>query len=124
MSLDEKINELQQLKDQISLAEDQLKTLKGLKTAVEHDIMDILDDQGVTRAGNDVASVSISETEVPAVDPEHWEDVWQFLFKNGFTELLRRQINSRSWASLRALGVEVPHITATTVRKLSVTKPR
>lgn len=124
MKIDELISDLQQLKDQISLAEDNIKRLKERRTAVEHDIMDLLDDQGVTRAGNDMATVSISETEVPNVDSSHWDDVWNFLFENGYTEVLRRQINSKAWANLRAIGVEIPHVTVATLRKLSVTKPR
>lgn len=124
MSLDYKIAELQQLKDQISLQEDHLKRLKASKTAVEHDIMDLLDDQGVTRAGNDVATVSITESEVPNVDSAHWEDVWTFLFENGYTEVLRRQINSKAWDNLRKIGVDIPHVSVAQVRKLSMTKPR
>jgi hypothetical protein len=107
-------------REQIRKLEAQLKELKAAQRENELEVMDTLDALGVEGAKTEFATVSISSEEQPTVDPEHWPDVWEYLFNNGYTELLRRQINALPWRALKDLGVEIPHVTPFTQRKLNI----
>lgn len=121
LRLDQLISKLSHLKKDIAHLEAEAKALKGTKQKLEYQIMDLLDDYGVTKAGAAGISVAISEDTVPHVDPDHWEEVWDYLFNNGYTELLRKQLNSAPYKELIRLGIEVPHVKSATVRRLNMT---
>ena len=121
-SLHDKIDRAFYLRDEIRRFEAELKEMKAVLRHIEGDIMDLLEDGELSTAGTEKAKVSVSYTEVPSVDPNHWEDVWSFIMENGYTEVLRKQLNSTPWAELRKIGVELPHVTATQQRKLNLRK--
>ena len=121
-NVESKIDRLFHMREDIRHMEAEVKAIKATYRAIEADVMDLLQDQNLAKIGTELATVSISETDVPSVDPDHWEDVWQFLMDNGYTECLRKQLNSTPWAELRKLGVEVPYVEAATQRKLNLRK--
>jgi hypothetical protein len=121
-SLHGKIDRAFYMREDIRIREAELKESKRMLREIEADIMDLLEDQELSKVGTDTATVSMSYSEVPTVDSEHWEDVWAFLMDNGYTECLRKQLNSTPWAELRKIGVEVPYVSATTQRKLNLRK--
>lgn len=121
-NVESKINRLYHMREEIRRIEAELKAFKTTFRAIENDILDILQDGNLTKLGTDLATVSMSESKVPTVDPDHWEDVWQFIFDNGYMELMRKQLNSTPWAELHKMGIEVPHVTPTAQRKLNLRK--
>lgn len=119
-TLDQLIESLRHKTNQVRHLESELKALKNERDSVQLQVLDLLDEYGVKKAGTANATVSISEEIVPNVDPEQWEEVWKWAFEHGYTSLLRRQINSTSYRELLALGEEVPHVTPFTKRKLNL----
>lgn len=120
--LHDKIDRAFFLREEIRMREAEVKEHKRVLREIEEDIMDLLEDQELSKVGTDRATVSMSYSDMPSVDSEHWEDVWHYLMSNGYTEVLRKQLNSSSWNELRKMGIEVPYVTATTVRKLNLRK--
>lgn len=108
--MNDDIDALFYTREEVRRLEAELKGLKARQTELEHRVLDKMDAQGLQKAGTDLANVSVSTEEMPTVDPEHWEDVWNFVFENGYLELLRRQINSTSYRELKKLGVEIPYV--------------
>jgi hypothetical protein len=120
VTMDELINHANALRLQVKNLRAEADALDKSLTKVEGVIMARMDDQGLTTSGTDRATVSISEEVLPQVDPAHWEEVWKHLFENGYTELMRKQLNSTSYRELLALGAEIPFVSPFTKRKLNV----
>lgn len=119
VTLDELITMLSETRAEIKAAEEAIKPMSKRKIVIEQKIMDKMADQGLLKAGGDKASVSIKEEMVPSVDPEHWEDVWQYLFNNGYTSLLYRRLLGSGWKELVQNGEEIPHVSAQIIKKLN-----
>ena len=119
LTLDELITMLAEQRAEITAIEKQVKKLKSIRHKTEFKIMDAMAAQGLQKAGGDSATVSVKEEVVPVVDPEHWEDVWQYLFENGLTSLLYRRLLSSGWKELENLGESIPHVTGQTITKLN-----
>jgi hypothetical protein len=120
LELDFYITRMVERREQMRLLEAQLKDLKAEQNNDENIIFTALDELGVQKAGGTYGTVSISEEEVPTIDSEHWNDVWDYLFNNGYTELLRKQINATPWKELKNQGVEIPYVSTFTKRKLNL----
>jgi hypothetical protein len=121
-TLEDLINRAFAMRESVRVHEAQGKEMKKILTALENDILDILEDQGVTKMGTSLATVSVSEQLSPTVDPLHWPEVFQYLFDNGYLELIRKQLNSGAWKELLQQGIEVPHVTPFLGRKLNMVK--
>lgn len=121
-TLESQIDSLYFMREQVRDLEEQVKTIKKVMSTLEKDILDTLEDQGLTKMGTNVATVSVSTNLSPTVDPEHWPDVFNYLFANGYIEVLRKQLNSGPWQELLKLGIEVPHVTPFEGKKLNLRK--
>ena len=119
-TIEHRIKRLRYLREDIKRLEEEVKALKASKRDLELDVMDHMEEQGVTKLGTDFATVSISETEMPTVDSEHWPEVFAYLFENDYLEVMRRQLNSGAWAELKKMGIDVPHVTTFVNKKLNL----
>jgi hypothetical protein len=97
-----------------------LEELAAEYAAEEARVLSQMTDDGVQTVGTANATVSRSEEDMPTVDAAHWEDVFKWIYDNGFFELFRKQLNAAPWRELIGLGEEIPHVTAFTKEKLSL----
>lgn len=122
VTIEERIDRLFYLREDIRRLEAEVKALKGMKTTLEHDILDYMEDEGLAKLGSELATVSVSITERPTVDSEQWPEVFRFLFENDLLEVLRKQLNSGPWEELKKQGVEIPHVSTFEDKKLNLRK--
>lgn len=120
MTINDKLRRMRFLRDDIRRVEAELKGLKGMFAALQTDVLDDMDAQGLTKISNEYATAFVKEEELPSVDSEHWPDVWRFLFEHGYLEVLRKQLNSTAWRELVKLGIDVPYVSTTTKRSLNL----
>jgi hypothetical protein len=121
MSLNDKITRMKSLRDSYRHLDAESKALKEEYKEIEALVMAVLYETEMTNAGNDVASVSMSEEDVPSVDAVHWEEVREWLVENDYNECFPKKLNSAPVRELWNMGVEIPHVTRFTKRKLSLT---
>lgn len=122
MSLDEKITRMHYLRNDFRRLDAETKALKDEFKRLEDEVIQELVDTGMTRAGNAVATVSLSEEDLPSVDPEQWDELQEYLMENGYTECIPRRLNSAPVRALWQMGIELPGVSRYTKRKLSLTK--
>jgi len=120
MTLDQVIDKLKYIRKDLTHLEAEIKAKKAERSFLEQMAMDLLDSQGLTKGGKGATTISISEEIVPHVDKDYWQEVWTYLFSHGYTDLLRKQINSAPFRELITLGEEIPHVTPVTIRKLNM----
>lgn len=109
--LDQLIFKLKMAKKDLAHAEAEAKALRGTKNSLEMQLLEAMDELGLKQAGSSHGMVSLADETLPTVDKDRWEEVWTFIFQNGYLELLRRQLNSTAFKELQQLGVEIPGVT-------------
>lgn len=119
-TLQERIDSVKYMRDELRLLESQRKALESACRQKEAEIIEILEEQGLQKMATDFATVSISTATHPRVNPEHWPDVWEFIWENGLFELLRKQLNSGAFRELQSLGMELPYVEPEEVKRLNV----
>jgi hypothetical protein len=96
----------------------QLKELNKQKSELDWNLIQTLDQQGQTKAANDVASVAVREEVVPQV--ENWEQFFEWLAETRNFEVLQRRLSSTACRELWALGVAIPGVTPRELRKIAI----
>lgn len=120
MKLNDKISRMKSLRDTYRMLDADAKALKEEYKLLEEEVIAELVDTEMTKAGNEVASVSLSEEDLPTVDPVQWEELREWIIENDYNELFPKKINSAPWRELVKMGVEIPFVTPYTKRKLSL----
>lgn len=121
LDLNETLTRMKRLRDEYRHLDAEAKALKESYRDLEQQVIQHLSDAEMTKAGNDVAVVSLSEEDVPSVDPERWEDVRSYLIVNGYTDCLPKKLNAAPVRELWAMGINIPHVQPFTKKKLSLT---
>lgn len=113
------VTELFELKTQIKAIEE--REIKGLKERVK-----VLESRlfanlevGEQLAFAGIGSVSIKEEIQPSVDD--WDKVYEYVVENAAWYLLKRSINAAPFREAHNMGIGIPGVSPTTVRKLSAT---
>lgn len=120
LTLEEEINQMNARRGEISKLEAMAKALKSVNREAEHRIIQKMEELGLKKSATSTTSVSISENVVPQVDPEHWPEVFETIYKRGYWELFRKQLNSGPFKELLAMGEEIPHVQPATLKKLNI----
>ena len=121
-SINDLIADLSKCNEQLSEINVEVARYKKQREVLQAKIFAAMDEAGLTTAGNGAYKVSINEEVVPKVDPEHWEDVYNYLFENGMTSMLYRRLLANVWQEAKEAGEDIPHVTTTSVKKLSIRK--
>lgn len=116
----------------IGKAIDRLHTLKEQKKAMEavlaakvteiseceREIMGMLDDSELDRAGGTLASVSISKSTKPMV--ESWQDFYDYIRETGQFQLLDRRPSATGCREIFDAGNHIPGVVPGVFRKLNI----
>lgn len=54
-------------------------------------------------------------------DPEHWQDIFNWIAFNDQWHLVRRQLNSTGVKEMATAGIEIPFVEVVELEKLAVT---
>lgn len=109
LNLDQMMARGREIRDQIELIQEDLKKLTEEKDALDASIMERMEEQGITRTGNDFANVSISTTEFANV--EDWDALYSFVKEHDAFHLLQRRVASKAALEYKVAGEELPGIT-------------
>ena len=122
--LEDKIDKLYAARKDISEWNALVSDLKEEIKTLELEVVDSLNELGLSKAGTNTANISISSTIVPTVDSEFWTEIRQWIMDNDYDALLPRSLNQAAYRELVQMGIEVPHVESFEKMKVSVTKAR
>jgi hypothetical protein len=124
IDLEDKIDQLYALKKESTEWGALATELKDQARELENEVVEIMQDSGLKRAGTDIAQISISSQIVPTVDTEHWEELRRWIMANDYQQLVPRSLNQAAYRELANMGIEVPHVESFNKTKVSVTKSK
>ena len=96
------------------------KRLKEFRAALDQvDILLLkkLDDEGLNRTANGIASVSINEDTVP--DVSDWDALYAHVIATGDFSLIQRRVSSTAYRELLKMGEAVPGLQPRTIRRIN-----
>ena len=98
MTLDEKINNLVEVKKQIKDINDQLKGIKEREEEIARDLIQEMESVGLKRMANDNATISVATENVP--DVTDWDAFYAFILDNQAFELLHKRVSATAFREL------------------------
>lgn len=118
-----KIGELADLmyknREDRKVIDEKVKAFNTAYEALETELITALDAQKSTRGAGKHASVSISESVVPAV--KDWDALWAFIFKGKYKQLMQLRISAPAWRELCELKKPPPGVESFTKRSITLT---
>lgn len=120
MDIEAKLAEAYDLREEKRACSRKEAEIKVRLDAVLAEIADALEDQGLKKAGSGERTISVSYEDVPNVEPEYWPDVITWAVDNQFQQLLIRRLNGGAYRELKEMGMEIPHVTPYSRRKISL----
>lgn len=119
-TIDDLIKERQAVTEQLRAANNLVKQIKEQQDDLDRLLMWKMDKTGVTRVGNDDASVSIG-TDVVA-DVTDWESVYEHIQSTGDFSLIQRRVSSTAYRELLNMGENVPGMQPREIRRINFRK--
>ena len=119
-TIDDLIKERQAVTEQLRAANNLVKEIKEQQDNLDRLLMWKMDKTGVTRVGNDDASVSIG-TDVVA-DVTDWETVYEHIQSTGDFSLIQRRVSSTAYRELLNMGENVPGMQPREIRRINFRK--
>ena len=98
MTLDDKINNLIEVKKQIKDINDQLKGIKEREEEIARDLIRELEKTGLKRIANDSATISVVTENVP--DVTDWDQFYRFISEQQAFELLHKRVSATAFREL------------------------
>ena len=120
--LEERIDEMYALRQEIREWNAVVREMQDQAAFLEEETTSAMADLGLSRAGTEKVTISLSSSIVPSVDPAHWNDIRAWAIENDFQELLPRSLNQTSYRELLEIGIEIPHVQPFEKQKMSVRK--
>ena len=116
-NLDDKMNMLNDTRQQLKTLQAQEKTLKDTQNYLEAEIAADMAKQGLTQTGNDVCTISLKTETVPTV--EDWDVLHQHITDTGRFELLQKRTSATAYRELIAMEPSVPGVRSTELTKVN-----
>ena len=116
-NLDDKMNMLNDTRQQLKTLQAQEKTLKDTQNYLEAEIAADMAKQGLTQTGNDVCTISIKTEVVPTV--ENWDALWEHIFDTRQSELLQKRMSATAYRELLAMAQTVPGVRSTELTRVN-----
>ena len=116
-TIDDLIKQRAQTMRELKVAKSVVKQLKQDQDELDRLLMWKMDRSGVTRVGNNEASVSVN-TETVA-DVTDWESVYQHIQTTGDFSLIQRRISSTAYRELLNMGEAVPGLQPREIRRIN-----
>ena len=104
----ELINQRLAIRKQLADLAEQEKLLKEQEKAVDYQLRQHMEDQGLSKFSNDQATISISKQIVPQV--EDWTALHQHILDTGEFELMQRRPAVKAYRELREAGQTIPGV--------------
>ena len=116
-NLDDKMNMLNDTRQQLKTLQAQEKTLKDTQNYLEAEIAADMAKQGLTQTGNDVRTITLKTETVPTV--EDWDVLHQHISDTGRFELLQKRMSATAYRELIAMEPSVPGVRSTELTKVN-----
>ena len=116
-NLDDKMNMLNDTRQQLKTLQAQEKTLKDTQNYLEAEIAADMAKQGLTQTGNDVCTISLKTEVVPTV--EDWDVLHKHISDTGRFELLQKRMSATAYRELIAMEPSVPGVRSTELTKVN-----
>jgi len=100
--------------------ERQAKDLKGEESKLQANILEILAEQGLTKASGHSATVSVQAQTIGTVSD--WSKFEKYVYDTKRFHLFQRRISNPAYIELLELEGSVPGVDPTTLTKLSLTR--
>ena len=117
MNINELIEARSEVKDTIAGLNAQLKDVNKLKEELDYQLLNKLDEQGLSRTANDKASVSINADTVPEVTD--WDAFYSYVLEQQDFSLLQRRISSAAYKELLKLSASIPGLQPREIRRIN-----
>lgn len=111
------IDERASIKAQMDGLNKRLKEFRVALDQVDLLLLKKLDDEGLNRTANGIASVSINEDTVP--DVSDWDALYEHVIATGDFSLIQRRVSSTAYRELLKMGEAVPGLQPRTVRRIN-----
>tara|TARA_B100000575_G_C22894665_1_gene520450 strand:- start:177 stop:569 length:393 start_codon:yes stop_codon:yes gene_type:complete len=111
------IDERASLKAQMDGLNKRLKEFRAALDQVDILLLKKLDDEGLNRTANGIASVSINEDTVP--DVSDWDALYAHVIATGDFSLIQRRVSSTAYRELLKMGEAVPGLQPRTIRRIN-----
>ena len=116
-NLDDKMNMLNDTRQELKKLQAQEKTLKDTQNYLEAEIAADMAKQGLTQTGNDVCTISLKTETVPTV--EDWDVLHQHISDTGRFELLQKRMSATAYRELIAMEPSVPGVRSTELTRVN-----
>jgi hypothetical protein len=122
---DEKIWELHQVKQQISDLQKQVRILEGTRSDLEEEVMDELNDAGLSLARTQATDengkrVTVSINSEIVANVTDWAEFEQYVYDNNALYLLQRRASNPSYREEVAAKGNIPGVESFNKQKLSL----
>ena len=111
------IDERASLKAQMDGLNKRLKEFREALDQVDRLLLKKMDNEGLSRTANGIASVSINEDTVP--DVSDWDALYAHVIATGDFSLIQRRVSSTAYRELLKMGEAVPGLLPRTVRRIN-----
>lgn len=111
------IDERALIKAQMDGLNKRLKEFREALDQVDRLLLKKMDDEGLSRTANSLASVSINEDIVP--DVTNWDALYEHVQETGDFSLIQRRVSSTAYRELLKLGEQVPGLESRTIRRIN-----
>jgi hypothetical protein len=115
------LNELIKARAEVKTSMDDLakqtKILQQAKDELDYNLIQRLEEQGLSRTATDEASVSINTSTVP--DVVDWDAFYEFIFSTKDSTLLQRRPSSTAYKEFLKMGIEVPGLQPREVKRIN-----
>ena len=113
-----KIDKLHALREQKRALEEQIKQLSEQMNELENQLIAQMDEEGVTKATGNAATVSISTSVKPSV--EDWDAFYAYIHRHKYYHLLERRPSVTGCRELLETKGKIPGVIPFTQRKLNI----
>ena len=111
------IDERSMIKAQMDGLNKRLKEFREALDQVDRLLLRKMDNEGLNRTANSLASVSINEDIVP--DVTDWDKLYEHVQETGDFSLIQRRVSSTAYRELLKLGEQVPGLESRTIRRIN-----
>lgn len=106
------------LREQKRVLEEEIKALDEQFKALEAKLIELADEQGVTKGNGKSANFTVAESIVPQV--ENWDDFYRFIHKNKYWHLLERRPSVTGCRELFETKGVIPGVQKFTKRRVNL----
>jgi len=117
-TIGDKIDELHGLREQKRKLEEQVKQIAHKMEAVELELLDSMDKQGITKSTGASATVSVTDSIKPSVDD--WDEFYKYIHRHRYYHLLERRPSVTGCRELLETKGKIPGVVPFTQRKLNL----